>query len=179
MPRLRVLPGEIRSTLPLEKGERVLASARTADGAYLVASTLALYLPAGGESEHERLGWESIEHAEWDKEDERLRITPIAPFGERIEHRTFGLSDESDANHWQIDRLLTVVRERITASVVIDRRVPIDQEHAVRVVARRKPVPDAELTWMVELDPGLSASDPQVVDAANQALAQVRSEIAM
>lgn len=179
MPRLRVLPTEVRSALPLRKRERVLAAARDADGTYVVASTQALYLPAGSGGEHERLGWERIERAEWDRDEERLGVTPTAPFGEPIEHRTVSMPAEPDADQREIDRLLAVVRERITASVVIDRRVPIEGDRGVRVVARRQPIPDAEVTWMVELDKDMSASDPDVVRAANEALARVRSEVAL
>src|SRR5699024_9235278 len=134
-----VLPAEVRSALPLRKGERALAGAPDASGRYVVASTYALHLPADSdgstERSWERLGWEQVEHAEWERDDERLRVTPVVGFGERARQRTVAMSDAPDVGQRRVDRLLAVIRERVTASVLLDRQVPIGDDYVFRVVA--------------------------------------------
>ena len=60
-----------------------------------------------------------------------LRVSEVGAWGEpRPEHRF--VIDEPG-------RLLELVRERVTASVVLQRHVPVDGRRGVRVIARRAP----------------------------------------
>lgn len=117
----------------------------------------------------DRLPWERIERAEWDREAEVLRITEFAPFGERTPQRVLRF-DRSE-------RLLQLIRERVTASVVYSTHVPIRDGRGVKVVARRPPGTNADLLWSVVFDEGLDPSDPEIKEAAERALREVRAEV--
>ena len=74
-------------------------------------------------------------------------------------------------------RLLELVRERVTATVLLQRHVPIRGSSGVRVIARRATTGDRELTWLFEYDAGIDPNDPFVEHAAQEALAAARGEI--
>ena len=90
----------------------------------------ALYLPG------QRLPWEQVEAADWDHDTGRIRVSEVGRWGEqRVEHAL--TLDETAATG--AHRLLQLVRERVTASVLLVRHVPITGRRGVRVVARRAP----------------------------------------
>jgi len=154
-----------RATAPVDvsPGERLLAWAATADGP--VGGTRdALYLPAG-----DRLPWEEVEAADWDLEESVLSVSEVGSWGEV--RRTHRLVVEEPG------RLLELVRERVTASVVLQRHVPVDAGGGVRVIARRAPRGDRPLSWFYEYDAGVDPDDPAVRAAAEQALAAARAEV--
>ena len=144
-------------------GEKVLARAAAADG--VVAGTrAALYLPGG-----RRIPWEQVEAADWDKESDTLRVSEVGTWGEPRPSYSFVLAEPS--------RLLQLVRERVTATVVLQRHVAIRGRRGVRVIARRAPTGERELTWLFEYDEGIDPEDPFVDHAAQEALASARDEI--
>lgn len=179
----------------------MLAGALDASGRWIVATDQALHLPlragsdavpseqpqAGalptpsaarggerrGDSEtpaYRRIAWEQIERAEWDRDTDLLRVVETAPLGQRMPVWSLRFQRADD-------RFLRLIRERITASVVVDRRVPIRGRHGVRVIARRAAQVDAELVWAVAFDEELDPSDPEILAAAEEALAAVRAEV--
>lgn len=192
------VPREVLAALALARRERVLAAALDTSGRWVVATDQALHLPmhASGTLRPEagpagvavdeptpsegvrsterlayrRIPWEQVERAEWDRDADLLRVVETAPLGQRMP--TWSLRFERAD-----DRFLRLVRERITASVVVDRRVPIQGRHGVRVIARRGPSIDAELVWAVAFDEELDPSDPEILAAAEEALAAVRAEV--
>ncbi|WP_220451179.1 hypothetical protein [Nocardioides dongkuii] len=149
--------------LAVGAGERLLAWAETADGA--VGGTRdALYLPDGT-----RLPWEEVEAADWDLEGSVLTVTEVGSWGElRRRHR---LEVEEPG------RLLELVRERVTASVVLQRHVAVTGRRGLRVIARRAPRGDRPLTWVYEYDEGIDPANPEVRAAAAEALAAARNEV--
>lgn len=170
-------PREVTNALALRPRERILASAADASGAWIIATERALYLPErddGVKGPHHGIPWEQVEHAEWDRESERLRVTQAAPLGERM--RSWALRfDPPD------QRLLALIRERITASVVVEQHVPLRGDLGVRVIARRPPAAapgaDTDLVWAVAFDEGVDPGDPELLAAAQRALDSVRAEI--
>jgi hypothetical protein len=144
-------------------GERVLASATAADGE-LAGTREALHLPDGT-----RLGWERVEAADWDRDAGTLRVTATAGWGEERPAYVFALDEP--------DRLLQLVRERVTATVLLQRHVPIHGKRGVRVIGRRAPGGPREVSWFVEYDEGLDPADPFVDQAAQEALADARDEV--
>jgi hypothetical protein len=68
------------------------------------------------------------------------------------------------------------VRERVTASIVLQRRVPVDSKLGLTVIGRRSPV-GGPVSWMHSYDAGLDPDDPVVGLVADQALAQARAEV--
>jgi hypothetical protein len=67
-----------------------------------------------------------------------------------------------------------VVRDRVSASVVVDRFTPLDGDVGVRVVGRR--AADERIIWRTDLDPRL-ADRPGAEDAARRALIEARAEV--
>lgn len=147
----------------LDDGERTLASAAAARGP-VVATDRRLLVPTS-EGYHS-ITWDRVDRAAWDGDAEVLVVAESAPLGSpRHEHR---LRVE------QPRRLLDVVREQVTASVVITRQVPIDGSLGVRVTGRRR---GDGLTWVVAVDDGLRLDDPVIRRLVDAAVASVRAEV--
>jgi hypothetical protein len=154
----------------VEPGERLLAWAALEGGRWVAGTRDALYLPDG------RLPWEQVEAADWDQEAGRLRVSEVGRWGEpRVEHAL--TLDESAAS--EADRLLQLVRERVTASVLLVRHVPIRGRQGVRVVARRAPSGRSPVTWIYEYDAGIHPHEPTVATAAAQALETARAHVGL
>ncbi|MGZ5399125.1 MAG: hypothetical protein ACXWDL_09690 [Nocardioides sp.] len=144
-------------------GESVLAWAEATDGTLVAGTRDALYV---GE---DRLPWEQVETAGWDRDADLLRISEVGTWGQpRVEH-AFSFDDPG--------RLLQLVRERVTASVVLQRHVMVDGRRGLRVIARRAPRGDRPVAWFYEYDEGVDPSDPAVREAAENALSAAREEL--
>lgn len=185
----RSLDRSVRDRLQLPRGERPLAWAHAdlpgrsrgtddapgaaRDGAETgdvwVGTRAALYVPA--DTTYRRIPWVAIDRADWNDTTQELRVVELAPFGE-VMPRSIGRLRAAD-------RLLQLVRERVTATVVAVRTVPLRGRLGVRVVARRDPDSAGQLTWTAVLDAGLDPSDPAVVEGAEAALATVRAEVGL
>jgi hypothetical protein len=152
----RRLPAEVRTALALEPGERTLSHARTPDGGYAVATTLALRLPGGL-----ALSWHLVDKAAWDEKGVTVVMTDGAA------HRAL-LPDPG--------LLPETIRERVTSSIVASRHVRLSERGGVRLVARR--VPGADMPrWELLFDPGLDPEDPGLRALAEQALEEVRRSL--
>lgn len=166
--RLRTsVPGAVKAKLTIERGERILASDRDASDRWWVGTNLALHVP--DETGHRRLPWERIDAVRWDRDDEVLRITETAPFGEPTPTTTARLEPSS--------RLLRLVRERVMASIVVNRHVPLYGKEGVRVLARRRPGTDDPLLWSMAFDASVDPADPAVLADAEAALDHIRGQI--
>jgi hypothetical protein len=156
------LPRRERPPIEVAAGERVLAWATSTDGP--VGGTRdALYVPGA------RIPWEQVEAAEWDTDFGVLRVSEVGSWGvpRPVHELTF---DDPGL-------LLDLVRERVTASVVLQRHVAIEGRRGVRVIARRAPRGDRPLSWVYEYDEGIDPADPLVQLAAGEALAAARDEV--
>lgn len=116
-----------------------------------------------------RLPWERVERAEWDSDAARLEVVELADFG--MTKPTHG------AALLESERLLQLVRERITASVVVTQFVLVQGKRGVTAVARRAPHTDGPLLWSVVVDRRLDETSPQVKAAAEEGLARARAEV--
>ena len=146
-------------------GEKVLAWCRTTDGAVVAGTRDALHLPDA------RVPWELVEAADWDRDTSVLRVVEVGAWGEQRPEHTFTLDDPR--------RLLQLVRERVTASVVYQRHVPVTGRSGLRVIARRAPSGHAPLSWVFEYDESIDPDDPAVRDVADRALAAARDEVGL
>jgi hypothetical protein len=158
----------VRPPVEVAAGERLLAWAPVAGGGWVAGSRDALYLPSG------RLPWEQVQTADWDREGQRLRVTETGTWGEPRPLHLVQIPDEAARD---ADRLLQLVRERVTASVLLTRHVPITGRRGVRVVARRAPSGRSGVTWVYEYDAGVEPDDPFVQAAAETALAAAQADL--
>jgi hypothetical protein len=145
------------SPLPLPPGERFLVAAQDAAGAWVVATDRALV------TADRRLAWMDVAHARWVDDDRTLTVEPV----------------DHDQPDWRAElpepgRLPETVHERVMASIVISRRVPV-QAGSVRVVGRDGP--DGELRWQVIADAGVDPVAPDVRRAADSAVTALRAEL--
>lgn len=153
------------SPVEVAAGERVLSWAESTAG--VVAGTReALYLPG---PPPRRVPWEQVEAADWDLDAETLRVSEVGTWGEPRPSYELTMTEPG--------RLLELVRERITASVVLQRHVPIHGKRGVRVIARRAPSGSRELSWLFEYDEGIDPADPFVEHAAREALTAAQNEV--
>ncbi len=150
----------------MARGERLLAWAETEDGALVAGSRDALHLPG---REPPRLPWQEISTAEWDVEEREFRVVEVGIYGRpQPEHRL-----TLDAP----DRLLSLVRERVTASIVVQRHVSVNGQRGVRVLGRRAPGGAGDLAWFVEYDDGVDPADPGVAAVVADALDRARGDV--
>jgi hypothetical protein len=151
-----------RPDLDVPRGERLLAWTDTSLGP-VGGSRDALYLPTA------RLPWEQVETASWDRDTGELVVREVGTWGAPGAVHRMSVDEPG--------RLLQLVRERVTASVVLTRYVEVGAGRGLRVVARRAASGDRSPTWSCDLDEGLDPADPAVQEAARHRLAAARAEV--
>ena len=159
-------PAEVLSRAALPRGDRVLASAPTQDGTWLLGTRERLVIVE--ERGVTWLAWERVEDAAWDSEEQRLRLRGVGEYGRRRPSWDL-VMDEPPL-------FLQLLRERVMASIVLQRKVPVRDGRGVMVIARRSPV-GGPVSWMHSYDAGLDPDDPEVQAIAELLLARARSEL--
>ena len=157
--RLRRSP---RPDVSVGPGERVLAWAEPREGVVLAGTRDAVYLDGT------RLPWEQVAAADWDRDAEVFRLSEVGEWGEQRREHTYAVAEPG--------RFLELVRERVTASVVLQRHVPVRGTAGLRVIARRAPR-GGPLAWYVDYDEGVDPAAPDVRATAEAALAAARGEV--
>lgn len=169
------VPDAVLTSARLPRGERVRAAAHAADGTWLLGTAAALVVvpprPAGTEPVVETIPWERVEQADWDRDTARLRVTEVGEFGQVRPVHQFTISDPGP--------LLPMVRERVTASVVLQRRVTVSGRKGFSVVARRSPTGAGDIGWAYEFDVGVEPDDPEVRRLADAALRAAEEELGL
>ena len=173
----RVLEGmrlrdEVRSSVPLRTGERVLAMARDSGGRWVAASDRALYHDAdersgpAGPHEWVRVGWEEIAAVSWDDRACSLTFTGLVPTVRRrtVLHLPTGAT------------LGLLARERVAWTTVVQTTIQLGDHGTARVIGRRRPGSE-ELTWLVGLDGGIDSRD--VPGALDRALNDLRARLGL
>lgn len=161
------VPVEVLRRAGVPRSDRVLAFASTREGSWLLGSRSALHLvPTTGQPVV--LPWESVEDAAWDSDGERLRIVVMGVYGRPKPSYSFVMEEPG--------LLLQLVRERVTASVVLQRRVPVFGRKGLTLVGRRSPA-GGRIRWFHVYDAGVDPDDPRVVSAAQKALAQGQADV--
>ncbi|GGF58512.1 hypothetical protein GCM10011519_35420 [Marmoricola endophyticus] len=171
----RTGPGrDVLARADLGPGERVLAAepfVSPEPGGWLLGTRRAfVVLPAEGEVH--RIVWEQVHDAAWDLDDAQLTVSEVGEYARTRPVHRFGLDDPG--------RLLELLRERVSASLLLQRRVSVSGPLGLHVIARRAPAGsgvDGEVTWYVDYDAGLDPADPLVRDLASRGLAEGRAEI--
>jgi hypothetical protein len=165
------VPAPVVRAARLRSGERVLAATAANDGTWLLGTRDAFVVVRGNQEEPLRLPWEDVERADWDGDAERFRILEVGRFGEPRPEHGFLLDDPG--------LLVQMVRERVTASVVMQRRVTLGGRQGFFVIARRPPSGSGEITWAFEFDRGVDPDDPDVQRATEQALRMAAEELGL
>jgi hypothetical protein len=177
------VPADVLARAGLGRGDKVLAHTGAADGTWLLGTRSGLVIvgassaepPASVESGPsdgpvETIRWEQVETADWNRDEERFRIAEVGEFGQPRPVHEFTLSNPG--------RLLQLIRERVTASVLLQRRVELPGSRSgLTVVARRSPHRDGEISWAVEYDVGVDPADPAVVEVATAGLRAAQDEV--
>ena len=145
----------------LERQPRILAWARAVHGFCIGSPSLLSY---GGESGWQHVGWHQIEHGGWNAETQRLSWISYDGGREFVELTAPG-------------RLPELFRERVSTSIVAERFVSITGERGVTVSGRRD-LADAtsSIIWHRTLSRGISWQAEGVQEAADAALAELRTE---
>src|SRR5919112_4787998 len=135
---------------------RILAWARTPSGVCIGSPSMFSY---GNESAWRHVGWHQIEHGGWNSETHKLSWSTYEGRREFLELAEPG-------------RMPELFRERVSASIVAERFVPIAGERGVTVSGRRDLAEASPaITWHQTLGRGLSWNSDEVRKAANVALA--------
>ncbi len=148
-----------------------------ATGAQWVGTSVALYLgrpPGAAEQGADvdggtfRLPWAEIERADWDADTQQLHVVARSAPGAGV---MMGAARLLGA-----DRLLQLVRERVTSALVHQRSVPLSTGGSATVSARRTAGASGPLTWSVDLPPGADPDDPGTAREVAAALAAARAD---
>lgn len=146
----------------------MLASGQSKDGTWFVGTDRRLYITA---DEVTRLPWERVERASWDRDSSELVVEEVADYGEG-HPRHAALFDDPR-------RLLELVRERVTASVLLTRHVPVANSRGIKVVARRSPLRTGEVEFSYVLASGLDPADDAVLEAGRRGVAAIRVDLGL
>lgn len=157
------LPEEIAEEIQLDRDEKALAWATDPQGRHIVATNLGLVLQRHP-PQYERLSWETIDGARFGAGELSLRLVPRdGTPGETI---SLPIGDVRD--------LPVAVRDRVTASIVVNQHIALRGRHGVRIVARRRPA-DGMLLWTYLIDSALDP-DPELIARAEAALDDFRRD---
>lgn len=147
----------MRAGLPVQPGERVVATARDGAEGWVAATDQALI------AQGRRTPWTDVVHAQWYDEEQVLTMDLAPGAGPAVRLRL----DEPG-------RVPETVHERVMASIVLSRRVWLPGG-AARIVARRGG--SDETLWQVVPDAGTDLADPAVRARVDAVLAELRSEL--
>lgn len=148
-----------KPSVEVAPGERVLASAPMAGGGLVAGTRDALYVDGL------RLPWEQVQAAAWDRESGILTVTEAGST-----HAVRRIPVDNPV------RLLQLVRERVTASLVLQRVISLPTGTA-RIVARRAGGGERAVTWTVEYDDLADPHDPAVMALVRAALVSARDDV--
>lgn len=154
------LPAPVRAALDLPRGERPLGFAATRGGSYVVATAVALYVPTP-EGGFARIPWDRVDKATW--ENGRLHV-----------HETAG-GPEHHVGLAEPGSIPEIVRERVTATIVVNHQATLPGGGKVRITGRRAPGTE-ELRWAFVFEADLDPADPGLRAQAEQLLEDLRRQ---
>lgn len=168
----RRLPASVRSDLDIQPGERPLAWEQDEQGKYYVGTNRALHLPEHGG--FRRVLWEDVERADWQGNDNTLTVVETAAWGE-VEPQTVVVLP-------QPGRLVDLIHERVTKSVVVTVYAPVYGRSGLTVVGRASPDGDVDsdhVVWSYVLSPDLDPEDPVVREVAEETLLEAEAQVGL
>jgi hypothetical protein len=144
---------------------RILAWAASRTGFCIAALATFSY---GNENGWEHVGWHEIEHGSWNAELRRLSWVCYAAPGEAPARGSVELTEPG--------RMPELFRERILATIAVEKFVPLSGERGVTVTARRDLGRGGAVSWHGTLTRGLSWETDGVRAAVDQAMEELRTE---
>jgi hypothetical protein len=148
--------------------ERILAVAYSpgTDVPAATATTHALWLRHPAPPRWHRLGWEDL--ADLTTDGTTLHVTPLS--GTPTPATAVTVDDPA--------RLAALGLDRIAATMVLTRFVPLGPGERAEVVLRRRPATN-DLVWRVHLDPGTDPTDPDTRQHLDEALDSLRHQLGL
>jgi hypothetical protein len=167
LPGATSLPEPVRAAVP----GKVLASANGADGTWLVGTRDTLVVVPAGDEPTVTLPWERVHRADWDVETSTLTVEPVQEYGAPLVPMVVEVPTPGP--------FLQLLRERVSASIVVQRRVVVERRRGLTVIGRRPPSGAGEVTWAYELDRGVDPEDPAVRAAAEAGLREAQESLGL
>ena len=115
------------------------------------------------------LGWHRIEHGGWDVATRRLSWRTYVGEGG-------GAGERGGVELTAPGRLPELFRERVAASIVLERFVPLTGDRGVVITARRDLADGTEIDWHTTLTRGLTWVTPGVRETVDSLVAELRTE---
>lgn len=161
------IPAAVRAAVP----GRALAAAEADDDHWLVGTRDTLHALGPDGAPTLALRWEQVHRADWDADDSTLRVEPVEEYGRSVPRYSFVLAEPG--------ALLSLVRERVSASVVLQRRTELGRRRGFSVIGRRAPSGGGQVSWAYEFDKGVDPDDPEVMAAAESALQDAQESLGL
>lgn len=163
----RSLPKAARESVQIQTGEHVVTWSRSpiaSGSAFLVATQKALYFD--DHFPHGRVPWDAIAKANW---DEPMLQLVLQPNGEATPSVVQVQLEEAG-------QMPTTVRERVTASILLQERVLLDGDKGALMVAR-KSSDTGEIRWNIVFDSGLDPQNPELRRRADEMVAGLSTQL--
>ncbi|HET6624866.1 MAG TPA: hypothetical protein VFG63_00620 [Nocardioidaceae bacterium] len=160
-------PNPVRAAV----ADRVLASAESAEGSWLVGTRHALVVVPPDAGERVVVPWEQVQRADWDLDTSKLTVEQVEEFGAPVTPMVFAVAAPGP--------FLQLLRERVSASIVVQQRVVLERRRGLTVIGRRPPSRPGEVTWAYELDKGVDPADPAVLAAAEAGLREAQESLGL
>ena len=160
------LAPDVRRSLPLARGERVIAHGDLRGDAVVVATDRALLMP-GQSGDWASLPWHLVVRALWDHETSVLMVEEAAKEGLPAAIHRIELDEPFS--------LPETVRERVTASIVVTRHEKLAGAGGVRVIGRRVHGADG-IAWQLLWDDGVDPGAAGMGERAQALLAELREQ---
>ena len=159
------VPAAVRSAVP----GKALAAVEAGDGTWLVGTRESFHAVRPDGTTMLSLPWEQVQRADWDLESDTLHVEGVEEYAQPVATYSFVLTEPGS--------LLPLLRERVTASVLLQRRVDLERRKGFSVIGRRSPTGRGDVTWAFEFDRGVDPDDPAVMAAAEAALRDAQEAV--
>jgi len=161
------VPAEVRAAVP----GRPLAAVQADDSTWLLGTRESFHAVRPDGASLVDLRWERVQRADWDRDTETLQVVGVEDYGSPVPAYSFVVGEPGG--------LLPLVRERVTASVVLQQRVDLERKRGFSVSGRRSPSGRGEVPWAYEFDRGIDPADPAVMSAAEAALRDAQESLGL
>ena len=163
--RRREIDPRVAALIESHGRERLLGWGELVDGTVVACTDWAIYLPEVG-----RVPWDAIVRGEWSEEflDLLVQLKP----GQKATHMRLRFEEPG--------LVPAVVRERVQWTVVASQPTTLRRSDGVTggvTFNARRSAETGDVRWAVVFDPGIDVSDPRWRAAADEALAELRSQL--